>query len=213
MKKTPRTYSSPLREARATETRERILAAVAAWLQDDAHGAFTFDDIAERAGVERRTVFRHFESREAMLEAFWAWINARVSPQALPTSLAELVDGPRLTFPKFDEEEGVIKGSLHTREGRAMRLGVVDRRREAFQLALREATRGASAADKRRLEAVAHALYSAAAWETMREYAGVDGKQAGDAASWALAVLCNAVREGRSESMSTIAVSNTNRRK
>ncbi len=194
MKKTTRSYTSPLREARAHETRERILAAVAAWMRDDAHGEFTFDAIAEQAGVERRTVFRHFETREALLEAFWVWINQRMLPSTLPSSLAELVDGPRQAFPKFDEEDGVIRGSLHTRAGRAMRLGSVEARREAFHQALREVTRGASAADRRRLEAVAHALYSAAAWETMRDYAGVDGREAGDAASWALGILCDAVR-------------------
>jgi len=202
MKRT-RTYTSPLRDARASETRERILAAVAAWMRDDAHGVFTFDAIAEGAGVERRTVFRHFETREALLEAFWDWINQRLVPSTLPRSLAELVGGPRAAFPKFDEEEGVIRGSLHTRAGRAMRLGAVPARRQAFRAALREVTRGASAADRRRLEAVAHVLYSAAAWETMRDYAGLSGAQAGDAASWALAILSHAVRQGTAHALTT----------
>ena len=209
MKKKPRTYRSPVREAQALETRERILGAVAAWLRDDAHGEFTFDAIAELAGIERRTVFRHFETRDALLEAFWTWINVRVAPQTLPQTLDELVEGPRRTFPKFDEEDGVIRGSLHTREGRAMRMGAVEARRDAFRRALRDATRGAGVAERRRLEAVAHALYSAAAWESMRDYAGVDGKQAGDAASWALAILTHAVQQGIAESLAQQPVSTT----
>jgi AcrR family transcriptional regulator len=189
-----RTYHSPLREARARETRERILAATADWLRRDAHGDFTLDAIAREAGIERRTVFRHFATREALLAAFWEWINHRISPRPLPATLEELVAAPREVFARFDDEEGVVRASLHTPAGRAMRMAVVPARRSAFRDALREATRGATAVERRRLEAVVHALYSAAAWETMRDYAGVTGDQAGVAASWAIGVLVDAVR-------------------
>lgn len=193
-KPTRRSYISPLRAARAEATRERILEGVAAWMQMDSPAPFTLDAIAEEAGVERRTVFRHFATKEALLQAFWTWINDRITPQTLPLTLDELVAAPRQTFARFDNEEGVIRSSLHSAAGRAMRLATVDDRREAFRTALREVTRGAPAADRRRLEAVVHALYSAAAWETMRDYAGVSGSQAGDAASWALQLLIDAVR-------------------
>lgn len=192
-----RTYTSPRRAAQAADTREKILAGVAEWMRNDAHGEFTFDAIAAAAGVERRTVFRHFPTREALLAAFWEWINHRITPRTLPGSLAELLAAPRETFARFDEQDGVVRASLHTPAGRAMRLAAVPARREAFRTALRDATRGASAADRRRLEAVAHALYSAAAWESMRDYAGVTGAQAGDAAAWALEILTDAVRTGR----------------
>lgn len=190
----PRNYSSPLRRARALETRERILAGVASWLQSETSSDFTLEAIAAEAGVERRTLFRHFATREALLEAFWIWINARVTPQTLPGSLAELIAAPRETFARFDAEEGVIRASLHTPAGRAMRMGAVAARRRAFRSALGDATRGASATDRRRLETVVHALYSASAWEAMRDYAGVSGSQAGDAASWALEILVESVR-------------------
>jgi AcrR family transcriptional regulator len=189
-----RPYTSPLRQARALETRERILAGVADWLQRGEPGELTLEAVAEEAGVERRTLFRHFATRETLLAAFWVWINARIAPSTLPGSLDELIAAPRETFARFDDEEGVIRASLHSAAGRAMRMAAVGARRAAFRAALREATRGASAADRRRLEAVVHALYSASAWGAMRDYAGVSGARAGDAASWALAVLVDAVR-------------------
>lgn len=194
--KMSRKYTSPARDLRASETRERILAAVAGWMQAATHGEFTFDDIAQRAGVERRTVFRHFETKEILLESFWLWINEHGIPSTQPRTLDELIDGPKVVFPKFDEAEGVIRGSLHTRAGRLMRMGAVSVRREAFHNALLEVTQGATKEDQRRLEAVAHALYSAATWEVMRDYAGVTGDQAGDAAAWALSILINTVRKG-----------------
>lgn len=189
-----RSYVSPVREARARETRERILQGVAAWFQQDAPEAFTLEAIAREAGVERRTVFRHFATKEELLAAFWQWINARITPQILPGTLQALIAAPRETFARFDAEEGVIRASLHTAAGRAMRLQAVPARRQAFRQVLRDATRGARATDRRRLEAVIHALYSASAWEAMRDYAGVSGTQAGDAASWAMQSLVDAVR-------------------
>ena len=194
-----RTYSSPLREARAQETRERILREVAAWMQRDGQGEFTLNAIAKGADIERRTVFRHFATKEALLEAFWVWINQRITPRALPESLEGLLDAPRETFAHFDDEEGLIRASLHTQAGRALRMARVEARRKAFRKALRDATRGTSAIDRRRLEAVVHALYSASAWETMRDYAGISGTQAGDAASWALGVLVASVRDSAAQ--------------
>jgi AcrR family transcriptional regulator/quercetin dioxygenase-like cupin family protein len=167
---------------------------VAAWLQLDSHTPFTLDAIAQQAGLERRTVFRHFKTKEALLQAFWVWINDRITPRTLPTSLDELIAAPKETFARFDDEEGVIRASLHTPTGRAMRMTAVPARREAFRAALREATHGAPAEDGRRLETIVHLLYSASAWETMRDYAGVSGAQAGDAASWALRILVDVVR-------------------
>jgi AcrR family transcriptional regulator/uncharacterized RmlC-like cupin family protein len=189
-----RAYHSPLRQAQTQETRERILAAVGTWLQHDTNGDVTLDAIASEARIERRTVFRHFATKEALLEAFWVWVNLRVAPRVLPETLDDLLNAPRETFARFDDQEGVIRASLHTPTGRAMRSAVIDDRRRAFSAALREVTSSATPAERRRLTAVVHALYSAAAWETMRDYAGVTGAQAGDAASWAIEVLVNFVR-------------------
>lgn len=144
------------------------------------------------ARIERRTVHRHFVTKEALLAAFWAWINQQLTAQPLPRRGVELLEAPRAVFAAFDEQAGIIRASLHSAAGRAMRLAGVGERRRAFRAALREASPGASAADLRRLECVAHALHSAAAWEAMRDYAGASGKEAGEAAAWALALLAEA---------------------
>lgn len=196
MKSESRRYHSPLRAARAGETREAILRGVATWMQENPHEKFTLEGIAQLAGVERRTVFRHFPDKDALRAAFWEWVNQRILPRVLPATLDELRQDPRTTFAAFDTEEALIRASLHTAAGRQMRLGRVPDRRKAFQAALAEVTRNASAAERRHLECVAHALYSAAAWETMRDYAGATGKEAGAAVSWALTVLTESVRHG-----------------
>jgi AcrR family transcriptional regulator len=70
-----RRYDSPVRRQRAAETRERILAAGAELL----HGfpvwnwrALTVRAVAERAGVNERTVYRYFASERELRDAVMA---------------------------------------------------------------------------------------------------------------------------------------------
>ena len=59
-------YHSPLRRAQAAATRERILAACASLMEAGAD--LTYSAIARTAGVQERTVYRHFPAK-ADLEA------------------------------------------------------------------------------------------------------------------------------------------------
>lgn len=206
MKKRRRPYSSPLRAAQVQETREAILRSVAVWMQKRPHDELTLNGVARHAGIERRTVHRHFQTKEALLAAFWTWISERLSPRTWPRTCEELVAGPRQVFAAFDGEEGLVRASLHSAAGRDMRLAEVAERRAAFREALREAVSGASPGERRNLECIAHVLHSAAAWEAMRDYAGASGQEAGGAASWALGILTNAVRRGIASELGAGAV-------
>lgn len=189
-----RRYQSPLRESRAQDTTERILRAVADLLTESPDGTVSIDSVAKAAQIERRTVFRHFANKEALLDAFWVWINAQVTDRILPETLDELIEAPKQTFARFDEQEGIIRASLHTPSGREMRMRTIPKRREAFAAALSEVTRGLQEQDADRLVAAAHVLYSAAAWETLRDYCGLTGQQAGETVSFALRTLIEAAQ-------------------
>jgi AcrR family transcriptional regulator len=66
----PRAYKSPVRDAAASATRERIVAAAAAILgAADGIGKFSLEAVAKKAGVTRLTVYNQFGSRRALMEA------------------------------------------------------------------------------------------------------------------------------------------------
>lgn len=70
-----RRYDSPLRRQRAEETRERIVAIGAELLHGFPiwnWGALTARAVAERAGVNERTVYRYFPSERALRDAVLA---------------------------------------------------------------------------------------------------------------------------------------------
>ncbi|MDX8518997.1 TetR/AcrR family transcriptional regulator [Mesorhizobium dulcispinae] len=194
-----RTYNSPMREEKARETHEAILCALFE-LMDSATAAdeISMEAIAQKAGVQRRTVFRHFATKDDLLTAFWPWLNARIGASTTPETPKDIIDGPRRAFPRFDMHDAAIRSSLHSRTGREMRMGTVAGRRANFRRALAPAISSLQPADAEKVEALAHLLFSASAWEVLKDYGGLTGAQAGETASWALEVILSAVTPGHS---------------
>jgi hypothetical protein len=194
MSGTTRAYNSPLREKKARQTREAILDAFYALMcEANAPDEIGMESIAQKAGVQRRTIFRHFATREELLCAFWPWLNAKVGASPAPHSVRDVVDGPREAFPRFDAHEPAMRAALHSRTGREMRLNTVTGRRALFAGALEPVLYQLPPAEARKVEALAHLLFSASAWEVLKDYGGLTGAQAGESASWALELILSAV--------------------
>lgn len=203
---TVRAYNSPLREEKSRETREAILTALFSLMSSAAMpDEIGMEAIAQEAGVQRRTVFRHFASKDDLLAAFWPWLNARIGASIAPATAQDIVDGPRQAFPLFDAHEAAMRAALHSRTGREMRMGTVPTRRRNFSRALDPALASLPAEEARKVEALAHLLYSASAWEVLKDYGGLTGTQAGEAASWALELILSAIGPGETPADATIA--------
>lgn len=82
-----------LRDRQRAETREQILQAVGRQLEGG-HSLedLSFAEIARDAGLGERTVYRYFPTKEALLGAFWAWMQNQAvasasdkpKPRAMP---------------------------------------------------------------------------------------------------------------------------------
>lgn len=128
--------------------------------------------------------------------AFWPWLNELLGVSIVPDSVADIVAGPQHTFPRFDAHEAAMRASLHSPTGRSMRSGMVPARRLRFGRALAPVLATLPPNEAQRVEALAHLLYSASAWEVLKDYGGLTGAQAGEAASWALDTILSAVASG-----------------
>jgi AcrR family transcriptional regulator len=195
---TARPYNSPLRDAQAHATREAILNALYGLMGSGAGpDEIGMEAIAQGAGIQRRTIFRHFATKEDLLAAFWVWLNDRIGASPSPRGLPDILNGPREAFPRFDTHEAAMRAALHSPTGRDMRMATVAGRRALFAQALRPALATAAPEDARRVEALAHLLFSASAWEVLKDYGGLSGDEAGETASWALEVILSAVTPGQ----------------
>jgi AcrR family transcriptional regulator len=85
-----RAYRALPRTKRSQNTRERIKAAVRELLADGAFHAATVEEVADRAGVSRATLYQHFRSRLELVDAICETFDA--NPALL--ELREVVDDP-----------------------------------------------------------------------------------------------------------------------
>jgi AcrR family transcriptional regulator len=184
-------YRSPLRAAQTAQTRARIAGAAAELLGEAASAdAITFRAVAERAGVTEMTVYRHFPTRDALMQGLWQQINARMSPGVgMPDTIAALTSQHAALFEGFDQVAPQIMASVTTDQGREMRASLNERRRKAFRDIAREAAPALSPAECTRVAAVLQLLHSAHAWMSLREQWGLDGRESGAATRWALDTL------------------------
>jgi len=99
----PPAISPNQREKQREETREQILRAVGRQLEAGPLEDLSFADIAKDARVGERTVYRYFPTKEALLGAFWAWMQSQaVAPppekprpaRSLPR-IREAINAPR----------------------------------------------------------------------------------------------------------------------
>ncbi len=207
MKET-RSYNSSLRQAQADATRERILEAMAAILEEDGRiEAATNRAVAERAGVREITVYRHFPSREILLRGLWEWMNRRAGAVVgMPETEADLTANLGPLFKTFDASPAHITAAILTAQGRQMRESLNPERQAAFLAAISEASASLDAAGKAKAAGVIQLLHSAYAWISLREQWGLGGEDAADAARWAIDTLLAELRRGGGPKPSTPTV-------
>ena len=186
---TKRTYSSPLREQQAEQTRERILEAMAEVLEDENLQEVTFAAVAKAAQVSERTVYRHFPTKEDLQTAFYWWVNKQIGMGQYPQNPEELVAMPPVVFEGFDRYEQMVRAHMRSHAGEELREKQVQGRQQAYRKMLGEVLEGLPQKVQLQGYAVLQLLFSPRAWESMKENWGLSGKQAGQASSWAITVL------------------------
>jgi AcrR family transcriptional regulator len=188
-----RSYHSPLRGAQAAATRERILAAVGTLLDKGEEPTFAL--VASEAGCEQRTVYRHFPNKDELAAAFWSWQARLLGPEeGEPSTEDELLARVAAVFAGFDAHERHIRAMLHTEHGRAARLSDNERRQATYLRVLDDAVPGLDPARRVRAAATLQLLVSAASWESLRDYWGLDGDDAVAAVQQAIVAMVDGLR-------------------
>jgi AcrR family transcriptional regulator len=185
--------SGSLQDARSAAVRERVLEGVAEVLAggDD----LTFARVARAAGVPERTLYRHFPTREALLVAVFEWSNRHIGfDGSRPGDRAGVTAAVRRTFPGFDEIAPVVRELLLAPEGRVARLSDNEHRQQAALAVVDAEAPGLGPGERRRVAAVVQLLTAAATWQTLRDYWGMDGGEAGETAALALELVLDGAR-------------------
>jgi AcrR family transcriptional regulator len=190
-----RKYDSPVRRQQAAETRERILAAGSELV----HGfprwdwrELTVRAVAQRAGVNERTVYRHFSSERELHEAVI---------RRLQEEVGDPLEG--LTLEGFDAVVAQLFDYLASFAARPRQttdptfVAVDERRRQALVAAVEPSTAGWSEADREMAAALLDALWSVPTYERLVAVWGLDTERATAAVTGLIRLLVAAIEDGR----------------
>src|SRR5689334_15908321 len=124
-----REAQASLRERQAEQTRQIILDALIDQLVDTGAFEYSVFEIARRAGVSVRTVYRHFPDRESLFKALGLRVNARVGLDDgyYPKTPQGMIELPRQLFPRFDANAPMILAQLSGAGAEVRKMARVDR--------------------------------------------------------------------------------------
>jgi AcrR family transcriptional regulator len=185
-----RPYRSPARAAQKVATRQRILDAIGDHLAAGTFDSLSMEAIARTASVSPATLYRHFPSRTALLDAIADdAMFQRLGDLPYPRTPDEIAPVMARSFAAFDADPAFVRAYFSTNLGRTARSRGRRRRLEAIQAALRPLTGSLAELERTAAEAVIAYLASIQAWVTMQDEFCLTGAQVGAAVTWAINTL------------------------
>ena len=186
-----REYKSETRAQAKEDTRRAIVQALIDVIRDDGVHAFSMQNVADKAGVALRTVYRHFDSREALLEALADVTQEQM--KALGVRLPQSADEAVMLLPQqylqFDEMKDALRASVAA----SIATGHVPRQnvkmRKATAQALAAEFPSLSAAELQEAAAVIGMIAGSRGWYVLSAEYGLSATEGGRAATWALRAL------------------------
>ncbi|MDD3519124.1 MAG: TetR/AcrR family transcriptional regulator [Chromatiales bacterium] len=191
-----RRYDNRQREEKATETRTAILNALARQLVDNNSPDFSVADAARAAGVSTRTVFRHFPTREHMLEGISEWVRELTGQVPIPKAADDLPATVVTSYRFFDQHAALMRALLLSDLGRGIRSRLSPSRRKGISQAIDPVVAGLTAAQAAPVKALIGHLITAETWWQMRDGFGIKGDAAAEVAAWAIRLMVEALERG-----------------
>jgi AcrR family transcriptional regulator len=160
---------------------------------------FSIKEVADRAGVSYGSVYRHFPTRESLLEALYEKASEMMAETSsgFLQSIEEIPRMARETVGIFEVQGKIVQAftiallanniqpsSRKERDQRIEQL-VLERHPELDQIRARE------------MSAVISHLYSSLTWTTLKGRFGLNGTEAANALNWALHILIQNIAEER----------------
>lgn len=190
-----------LRERQQAATREEIIATAMRMLERG-EDHVSHEAIAKEAGMSARTVYRHFEDRNLLMQAVW-WRMRQMLNIRFPQTEDEIVPLGREAFRALDERADLVRTVMsyvgwtlaRDQQGLApMRQGA-----NSFEQSLGPLLKNATPKQHKLVIACFAAMYSAPFWHLLRDRGALSGTEAQDAVAWMMSVLLDAISEDKKQ--------------
>ena len=191
---TPRQTAPGKRERNKEEVRTRIADEIIQLLSEGMVD-ISHDLIAARTGISRRTIYRYFPDKDALLQGGFDRVRALAgSNVVLPRGEADLVDTLHDIYTGFDRIAPIATLVRSTPQGRALRRSATARRAESYTAATAEVVKALLARDQLLATAVLQFLHTTG-WLEMRDQWGLSGEEMARGVGWAMRTLLRDLRK------------------
>jgi AcrR family transcriptional regulator len=190
-----RRYDNTLRRERAAQTRRRIVSAGAELLSASSirdWRTVTMRAVAERAGVNQRTVYRHFPNERALRDAVLHHIEQEAGIDLSRMRLEDVADVAARVFRSLSRYAPPTRSALDPTLEEAKQ-----RQQDALLAAVSAHTQGWPPEDRTLVAAAFDILWAPASYERLLLNWGLDPEEAIGAATWVIGLVEDAIREGR----------------
>lgn len=198
MAKRARNYQSPLRDAQAALTRERILMAAKDYLEKNDIETLTLRQLAELAGVSAPTVYAHFATIDDLVAAFFMWLKPRLGLQRPLPPLEGFAELPADLFPHYEEYGALLRNLMNRPAWDRQRHADSGNRHGPWVQAVGAALPGLTPEQRRRGAMAVSAFWTPTVWRWLTDTCGFTPKEAEQVAGWAIAALVEGLKRDAS---------------
>lgn len=189
-----RPYQSPLREAQAAMTRERILMAAKDYLEKESIESLSLRRIAALSSVSPPTVYAHFATMDDLVAAFFLWLKPRLGLDKPLPPLAELPSMPQRLFPLYDQYGALLRNLMNQPSWDRQRYADRDNRLGAWVAGIGAAFPDLTPTQLRRGALAIASYWSPTYWRWLMDTCRFAPEEAQAVASWGIRALIEALK-------------------
>lgn len=184
-----RAYDNSARTARSSESQQAIISTLANLLAEKRGGDVQIQEIADRTGITKRTIFRFFKDKTTLLKALDNYLLGYLSAGARQLETYNFIDFSKNAIKLFEENEAVTMAYVLSPLGQEARLLFRKKLNQMMMekiLSERKIKRTSSTAGK---IALVINLVNAKVWYDLKTEHSLSGKEIADALGWGLETL------------------------
>jgi hypothetical protein len=189
-----RPYQSPLREAQANMTRERIVMAAREYLEHNSINDLSLRQIASLSGVSPPTVYAHFPTMDDLLGTFFLWLKPRVGFDKPLPSLEELPLMPERVFPRYEQHGVLLRNLMNQPSWDRQRFADRDNRLDRWIASIGGELPGLTPAQLRRGALAIASFWTPTHWRWLMDVCRFTAKEAQNVASFGIRALIQALK-------------------
>ena len=190
-----RAYASDLRDRQAETTRTRILDALVRTMANGVAG-LSIPAVAREAGVSIPTIYRHFGSKQGLVDALNPYVIAKggLMPDKLPETIAEFEPMARQLFRNLAGMDLTLRAAMASGLGQQVRQAGMPRRLGTVREVIGRLAPDVPEPERDRLANLALILMSTPSFHAYKDYLGLGPDASAGLVSWAIETLIEGAR-------------------